>query len=556
MDSSPAPHRLRAEGLSMTFGRVRALASVSLTVAAGEIHGLVGHNGSGKSTLVKVLAGVHAPDPGGAVSLDGEPLRLPARGADLAARGVAFVHQDLGLIDSLSVTENCRVGRFAAGPVTRRIRWGAEHERVRGHLARLGSDLDPRAPVGGLSAADRATVAIARAMADQLAGRGIIILDEATRSLPRPAQERLYHLIRAFAAGGGSVLLITHRVDEVLSLAGRVTVLRDGEVAAAGIETSGLDHAALGQILAGRREDPSRSATTPRSGGPARPASTNQAGRTNQPRRPPRPAPGADGQGPDQIRARISGLRGRTVAAATFSVAAGEVVGLTGLLGSGFDELPRLLAGAERAAAGQLEIAGTVIDLSRSALRRCLDAGVVLVPERRDTEGLALSLSVRENLALPMIRRKSRPWLIRAGWEDDLVRRSVADLGITPAAGGTPAGWLSGGNRQKVLFGKWLATGPRLLVLHEPTQGVDVGARAQLLSLIRGVAADGLAVIMASIEAEDLAAVCDRVLITRDGRIAAELTAPCADAEIIRLTYQDSPGPATPAGDAHAEAAL
>jgi ribose transport system ATP-binding protein len=198
-----------------------------------------------------------------------------------------------------------------------------------------------------------------------------------------------------------------------------------------------------------------------------------------------------------------------------------------------------------RAAAGQVATGGVVIDLARPALRRCLDAGIVLVPERRDSDGLALSLSVRENLALPLLRRHGKPWRVGSGWEDDLVHRSVAGLGIHPPEGDAPVGWLSGGNRQKVLFGKWLATGPRLLVLHEPTQGVDVGARAQLLGLVRQAAASGVAILIASIEAEDLAAVCDRVLITRDGCIAAELTAPCDDQQIIQLTYQDSPAEAS-----------
>src|SRR5579862_9130070 len=221
--------RLLIDGLSKTFGRSRVLRQVSLSVLPGEIHALVGHNGSGKSTLVKVLAGRHAPDPGGTITLDGTPLRVPVRARDLAAGGISFVHQDLGLIDSLSVTENCQVGRFAVRPVSRRISWPREHERVRDVLARLDSDLDPRIPVGALPAADRATVAIARAVAGQQPGRGVIVLDEATRALPRPAQEHLYQLIEAIAADGGSVLMITHRVGEVFRLAARVSVLRDGE---------------------------------------------------------------------------------------------------------------------------------------------------------------------------------------------------------------------------------------------------------------------------------------------------------------------------------------
>jgi ribose transport system ATP-binding protein len=510
--------RLMVNGLSKTFGQSQVLRRVALSVLPGEIHALVGHNGSGKSTFVKVLAGFHAPDPGCTITLDGTPLRMPVRAHDLAAGGISFVHQDLGLVDSLSVTENCRIGRFAARRLSRRIDWPDEHERVRDVLARLDSDLDPRTPVGLLAAADRATVAIARAVAGQLPGRGVIVLDEATRALPRPAQEHLYQLIEAIAAVGGSVIMITHRVGEVFRLAARVSVLRDGELIASGLPAASLEPARLGQLLTGQRA--------------GRQASTQMAAPSRSP-------------AVRETRARIDGLAGEALAGVSFEVRGGEVLGVTGLIGSGADELPALLTGARRAAAGLLTVAGGTIDLSRPALRRCLDAGVVLVPERRDTDGLALDLSVRENLALPAVRRRSRPWKVPGRWEDELVRRSVADLGIVTAGGpgaasAQPVGLLSGGNRQKVLFGKWLATGPRLLVLHEPTQGVDVGARAQLLALIRHAATAGVAVVMSSIEAEDLALACDRVLVLRDGRIVAERPGPCAADDIVQLTYQEA----------------
>jgi ribose transport system ATP-binding protein len=526
--------RLTVTGLSKTFGLSRVLDQVSLSIMPGEIHALVGHNGSGKSTLVKVLAGFHAPDPGCSLTLDGAPLHVPARAADLAAGGITFVHQDLGLVDSLSVAENCRVGYFTARRWSRRIDWKAEHERVRSVLARLDSDLDPRALVGSLPAAGRTTVAIARAVAEQVPGRGVIVLDEATRTLPRPAQEHLYRLVEGIADGGGSVVLITHRVGEVLRLASRVSVLREGRLIASGQPTTSFDLVGLGQLLAGRRD---AEAPGPPSPHPAAAAS---------------PAPGlpaefrpacADGTpGPG---VRVEGLAGRALAGISFEVSPGEILGVTGLIGSGADELPALLTGARRAAAGLLTVRAGTIDLSRPALRRCLDAGVVLVPEQRDADGLALALSVRENLALPLVRRRSRPWKVRGGWEDELVRRCAGDLDIRTAAGPDrvgqhQVGQLSGGNRQKILFGKWLATGPRLLVLHEPTQGVDVGARAQLLALIRQAAAAGIAVVLASNEAEDLAAVCDRVLVLRDGRISAERPGPCAAEEIIQLTYQEA----------------
>lgn len=547
------PPRLSIGRVSKTFGSAVVLRQVSLEVAAGEVHALVGHNGSGKSTLVKVLAGAHAPDAGGSIALDGAALPLPVRIRDLADRGITFVHQDLGLVDGLSVTENCRIGRFAARPLSRRVNWRAEHERVRATLARLDSTLDPRAPVGSLSAAGRSTVAIARAIQDQVPGRGLIILDEATRALPRPAQEHLYGLIESTAAAGGAVLMITHRVDEVFRLAARVSVLRDGELIAAGLPTTSLSQAGLGQLLVGPRDSGTGAAAPqPATPGPATPGVAAAPSPPAGPA-PSRALPPGRGMAPSADHPiHITGLTGRVLAGVSFGVAPGEVLGVTGLLGSGLEELPALLTGTRRAAAGQLTVPAGVIGLARPALRRCLDAGVVLVPERRDTDGLALSLSVRENLAIPQQRRRSRPWWVRQGWADELAERATAELGIRAAGSQQPVGQLSGGNRQKVLFGKWLATGPRLLVLHEPAQGVNVGARAELLALVRRAAASGVAIIMASIEAEDLAIACDRVLILRGGVIATELAGPCDAQEIVRLTYTD---PTPPQQDSRPEAA-
>ncbi len=284
------PPRLSIGQLSKTFGSARVLRQVSLEVAAGEVHALVGHNGSGKLTLVKVLAGAHPPDAGGSIALDGAALPLPVRIRDLVGCGITFVHQDLGLVDGLSVTENCRIGRFAARPLSRRVDWRAEHDQVRATLARLDSNLDPRAPVGSLSAAERSTVAIARAIGDQVPGRGLIVLDEATRALPRPAEEHLYRLIAGIAAAGGAVLMITHRVDEVFQLAARVSVLRDGELIAAGLPTASLDRAALGRSWSARaragrarrprpRPGPRRPAPCPRGAGRRPPRTTRSVSR-------------------------------------------------------------------------------------------------------------------------------------------------------------------------------------------------------------------------------------------------------------------------------------
>ena len=500
--------RLAVSGISKTFGPVRVLDDVALEVAAGEIHALVGHNGSGKSTLVKIIGGLYRPEPGAAIVLEGERLQVPTRVKELIERGVSIVHQDLGLIDTLSVTENCRIGRYAPSRITRRIDWEAEHERTREILRRLDSDLDPRLHVGLLSAAQRATVAIARAIQDQQPGHGVIILDEATRALPPHAQQHVYELIKTVAAAGGAVLMITHHVGEVLSLADRVSVLRDGRVVAGGRRTAGLDEAALGQLLVGRQTTVD--------------VSDHEPPRTSKTSR---------------WSARIEELHGSKLRGTSFEVRAGEVLGVTGLLDSGIEELPALVTGSRRAAAGHLIAGGRAIDLTRSALRRCLDAGVVLVPERRDSDGLVLSMSVRDNLSLPLLRRKNRPWRTRSDWEEELLRDSVERFDIRLASGDQPVGLLSGGNRQKVLLGKWLATGPKLLVLHEPTQGVDVGARAQLMAQIRRTASSGVALLIASIEAEELTTVCDRIVVLRDGLIDTVLASPYDEGEVVQHIY-------------------
>jgi ribose transport system ATP-binding protein len=502
--------RLAVSAISKSFGPVRVLDGVVLEVGAGEIHALVGHNGSGKSTLVKIIGGLYRPEPDGVIAIDGEPLPVPTRVKDLIERGVGIVHQDLGLVDALSVTENCRIGRYAPAPFTRRIDWEFEHDRTREVLRRLDSDIDPRLHVGLLSAAGRTTVAIARAIQDQQPGRGVIILDEATRALPRYAQQHLYGLIKTVTVAGGAVLMITHHVGEVLGLADRVTVLRDGRVAAGGLRTADLDEAALGQLLVGRR--------------PAEEAPTHEAATTRTLKDP-------------RWRARIDDLRGARLRGVSFEVSAGEVLGVTGLLDSGVEELPGLMTGTSRATAGSLTVDAGTIDLSKSALRHCLDAGVVLIPERRDTAGLVLSMSVRDNLSLPLLRRNNKPWRTHGAWEEQLVRDSVERFDIRLASSEQPVGLLSGGNRQKVLLSKWLATGPKLLVLHEPTQGVDVGARSQLMAQIRQAASSGVAVVIASIEAEELAAACDRILILRDGLIDAALAGPCDEGQIVHRIY-------------------
>ena len=500
--------RLELRSVSKSFQAVQALRDVSMTVNPGEIHGLVGENGSGKSTLVKILSGYHAPDRGASLAVDGEPVELPVRPAAMRKLGLSVVHQDLGLIDSFSVVENLRVGAFGVRRFSRAIRWRRERELARAALAALGADIDPDTRVAELSIAQRAEVAIARALQYHEGGRGLVMFDESTRALPREPRRHFHSLLRDTVARGGSVLLVSHQLEEVLEHTDRVTVLRDGRVVGSGLRTDGLSEQDLIRLMLGRelRSRPQR-----------RPAGNSSGARA----------------------AEICGLRGDLVKDATVSVAVGEIVGVTGLLGSGFEELPYLIAGARRAVAGVARVAGREFNLRSASVRDLLDAGVALVPERRAQEGLAFSESLLDNVTLPRMRARGGFGPRGRSWQHDEATRVVRELGVRPADVRIAVGALSGGNQQKVLLGKWLCGEPKLLLLHEPTQGVDVGAREDLERAIRLAAANGAGVILAGMDASELASLCDRVLVMREGRIGLELCGAPSPERIIEAVYRE-----------------
>ena len=490
---NPIP-RLRADGVSVTFGRNRVLRGVGFEVCPGELHALIGQNGSGKSTLVKVLTGLYIPEPGARVEVDGAPVRLPVRPLEARSSGVAVVHQSLGLVPEMTVLENMRVGRLRAGRVFRRIRW--DHER--GQAARMFERLDRHVPLDAqvrhLSEEDRATVAIARAMQDTPEGAGLIIFDESTRALTRRSLEHFYEMLDGVVRAGTSALLISHRLEEVADAADRVTVLRDGEVVEAGRPVRRGGESELARLMLGRNLGRLGSG-----GGHARPRST----------------PALD----------LAGVTGARVDGADVRVAAGEIVGVTGLADSGYQDVPYVLAGVERALAGTLAVAGHPVDLGRLSPAAAIDAGIALVPGDRERAGLAMDQTVGENAALPRtgghgarlapIHRRAEladlaPWLER--------------LQLRPADPHAVVGRLSGGNQQKVVLAKWLARGPKLLVLHEPTQAVDVGAREMIVAAVQEAAAAGCGVLVASGDENELSMLCDRILVFRDGRVERELT--------------------------------
>jgi len=500
----PVP-RLDATAVSKTFGATKVLDSTDLQVMPGEIHALVGQNGSGKSTLVKVLTGFHAPDPGASVFVDGKALSLPIRWHEASAAGIAVVHQDLGLLDQLSVAENIGVGGYVHSKVLRKINWRAQRRIAEEVLSRLGVDIDPAAPVATLSAAQRAEVGIARALRGQQSGQGLVILDEATRALPREGLVRFHALLRRVVADGTAVLMVSHNLDEVLGLSDKVTVLRDGRVAGSGLQTSELSEQAIARLMLGKTVDRVTRVTSPAVDAP--------------------------------IAATVEGLSSGATHEVSFTVREGEVVGLTGLPGSGFEQIPYLLTGARRADTGVLITAAGSVDLTKSTVADCLACGVALVPERRDRDGLAYELSIQDNIALPNLIKRGRRWHVSRAWQRSEAVDAISRLGIRAGSAATLVKELSGGNQQKVLVAKWLSVGPRLFVLHEPTQAVDVGARRDLLQAIRDNAATGIGVLLVSVEPADLVEVCDRILVFRPSQPLFELRTENPD-DVLEAVYE------------------
>lgn len=498
--------RLEVAHLSKAFGSARVLREVDLRIAPGELHGLVGQNGSGKSTLVKILTGVYTPDPGGSVTVDGRPLALPVRPLEARAAGVSVVHQNLGLVDDRTIWENVRLGRYRAGRLSRRINQKEEKQAVEEVLARLGRSLDVSASAGSLSAEDRAAVAIARAMQDHRPGGGLIIFDESTRALSKSARARFFALVESVIESGASVVLISHQLEEIVQVTDRVTVLRDGTVVETGIPTRDTDEAALTRLMLGRH--------------------LVTHGRV-------------DSHAQDTPVARVRGLTVGPVSGFDLELRQGEIVGLTGLVGSGFAEVAEAMGGARRAGAGLLSVAGKdiALDPRRGSMERFIAAGVAFVAERRLEQGLAGELSVTQNLTLPRVRSRGSRVRIGGAWQAAETAAMIKKLDIKPPNPHAPVATLSGGNQQKVLLAKWLAGAPNLLVLYEPTQAVDVGARHDIIDAIREATRDGCAVVVASIDAADLAVLCDRVLVFRDGKVTAQLSGVLDADGIIHATF-------------------
>jgi simple sugar transport system ATP-binding protein len=491
------------QGITVTFPGVKALSEVDFRLLPGEVHALLGENGAGKSTLIKALTGVHALD-AGEIRLAGAPVSFAGPAAAQDA-GISTVYQEVNLCTNLSVAENILLGReprrFSS------IDGRAMRARARELLSRIGLHIDPASALGSHPIAVQQLVAIARAVA---VDARVLILDEPTSSLDAGEVAELFRIVRVLRNEGVAILFVSHFLDQVYEIADRMTVLRNGSVVGE-YETKAVGRLELVRAMIGR--DLTVLAEVER--------------RTE--RRVPSDTP--------LLRAESLGRTG-AIAPFDLELHPGEVVGVAGLLGSGRTEMARLLFGADRADSGQVYLDGKPLRLRtpRSAIAK----GIAFTSEDRKEEGLVADLTVRDNLILAM--QAARGWArqVPRRTADELVAKYVAALDIRPADPDAVVGTLSGGNQQKVLLARWLVTQPRLLILDEPTRGIDVGAKAQIQKVVADLAAEGMAVVFISAELEEVVRVSDRVVVLRDRHKIAELDGDSTVDDVVALIAGDT----------------
>ena len=488
----PAVPLLELRDASKSYGAVRALRHGNISLRSGEVRALVGENGAGKSTLVKVLGGVIRPDEGD-ILVDGQEKTFHSP-LDARNVGVAVIYQEPTLFPDLSVAENVVMGRHPLKAL-RRIDRGVMHGEVQGLLDRLGVELSAERPVRGLSIADQQIVEIAKALSFDAR---ILIMDEPTAALSGPEVERLFGVVRNLREHGAAVLFISHRLDEVFALCDTATVMRDGAV---------VHDASIAELtpdeLVRRMVGRELSALFPK-----------QEAQIGQPVL-------------EVHRLTREGL----FFDVSFQVRAGEIVALAGLVGAGRTEVARAIFGIDRADAGHVEVSGRRVPVGRplAAMR----AGIAFVPEDRRVQGLVMDLSTARNATLTRMRALTRLGLIRAGAENRLAREWAERLRLRFHRLEDQVGFLSGGNQQKVVLAKWLATEPRVLILDEPTRGIDVGTKAEVHRLMSELAGRGVAVLMISSELPEVLGMADRVLVMHEGRLAEELSRDEADEERV-----------------------
>jgi len=514
--AAPPPDRagapsLEARGLAKRFGPQLALAGVDLTIAAGEVVALLGENGSGKSTLVKILAGYHVPEPGGELLMGGTPVPLPVPLEGFREIGLAFVFQDLGLAHGLTVIENLfvahRVRGGRQGPA-RPIRWRTERRAARTVFERYRVDLDPDAVVGELRPTAQALLAIVRAAEDLREFRagaqsgGVLVLDEPTVFLPESEKGFLFDLVRRVAADGTGVLFVSHDMTAVREIGHRAVVLRDGRKVG-DVRMSDTTDAELVQLVSGHRL---RTAERQPSSSPTQEAAARASD--------------------EDVALAAEGVAGGRLRDISLTMHVGEIVGVAGLLGSGSEDLPYALFGALPGARGTLRCAGWSGELDELTPERAQQLGLALVPGDRKQQGAVPALSVEKNMLSLVLGRYVRRGVLSHGAIHRTAVERCDTYDVRPPKPAADLAALSGGNQQKVVLARWLELEPRVLLLHEPTQGVDVATRAEIYELMRARCARGVAILWVSTDFDELAKICDRILLCAGGVITGSVPGP------------------------------
>ena len=525
MEQALAPPAVELHNISKAFGSNRALDGVDLRIGSGEVVGLLGQNGSGKSTLVKIMSGVYDPEPGGRMLVGGAEVPLPLPPGQASEIGLSFVYQNLALAPGLTVLENLTLGQRITAGGWKLINWISEHRAARAVLDRYQVHLDLDQKTGELAPVDQARLAIVRAAEDLRRYRArtggshsVLILDEPTVFLPEEEIDRLFDLIRTVVTEGAAVLFISHDLAAVQAITDRVVVLRDGQVVAEEV-TADIDEEALVDLIVGASASARQAAVDT-----SHVVALVEDQRAVELTREAMESVGdAAGLGESVVVEHVVDERLHDV---SFEIGAGEILGVAGLIGSGAEELPYLLFGARQAISGSLRLGAERMNVGKLTPQRSVRERIALVPADRTVQGLSQGLTLWENITMLVEDEHYRNGIFRRGELLKLAQDAIDRFLIRPALPHALAGTFSGGNQQKALMAKWLIARPRLLLLHEPTQGVDVGARRDIYRFVKAAATlNQMAVLWVTTEFGELAEVCDRVIVLTQGRHTDTLTA-------------------------------
>ena len=479
---SGTPPVVRLQHISKSFGGVHALQDVQLDIFPGEVHALLGENGAGKSTLIKIITGVYQPD-AGEIVLEGQPIHF-ANTRAAQSHGIAAIYQEPSLFPDLDIAENILVGRQPIGRAG--VDWRRMHQEAGALLRRLGLGLDPRTKARELSVAQQQLVEIARALS---INAKILIMDEPTSSLTQREVDELFAIVRQLRASGTAIVFISHRLEELFAVADRVTTLRDGRYVGTRAMTD-VTTDDLIRMMVGRTLDE------------LFPKQAVAAG---------------------EVVLDVKGLGGEgSFSNVSFQLRRGEIVGMAGLIGAGRTNVARALFGIEPATAGTITLDGKVVTIKSPDAAMAL--GIGYVPEDRKEHGLVLKMSIAENITLPMLSTFARMGWLDTGRELAAAAAASKQLEVKMAGVEQQAGQLSGGNQQKVVLAKWLSTKPRVLILDEPTRGIDVGTKAAVHHLMSSLAGQGMAILMISSELPEILGMSDRILVMREGRMTGQFS--------------------------------